>query len=87
MSNRSIFYGWWSSRVLRHDVHLTGIRHAVGPFLKPMVPISTSMREFLAVIAVSLFLYASSCDRRMLLDRSACAWLPPSAPCCWRSRW
>src|SRR2546430_17340045 len=59
MSNRSIFYGWWVVAAFSFMTCIsTGIRHAVGPFLKPMVAdLDLDRASFSLVIAVSLFLY------------------------------
>ena len=38
MTNRSIFYGWWVVAAFSVTTFIsTGVRHAVGPFLKPIV--------------------------------------------------
>src|SRR5215470_10941579 len=38
VNNRSIFYGWWVVAAFSFMTFIsTGIRHAVGPFLKPIV--------------------------------------------------
>ena len=38
MTSRPIFYGWWVVAAFAFMTFTsTGIRHAVGPFLKPMV--------------------------------------------------
>jgi MFS family permease len=59
MRHRSIFYGWWV--VAGFSVMTftsTGIRHAVGPFLKPIVAdLGLDRASFSLVIALSLFLY------------------------------
>jgi MFS family permease len=59
MSSRSIFYGWWVVAAFSSMTFIsTGIRHAVGPFLKPIVAdLDLDRASFSAVIAVSLFLY------------------------------
>jgi MFS family permease len=59
MTNRSIFYGWWVVAAFSVMTFLsTGIRHAVGPFLKPIVEdLGLDRASFSAVIALSLFLY------------------------------
>jgi MFS family permease len=59
MSNPAIFYGWWVVAAFSVTTFLsTGVRHAVGPFLKPMVDdLGLDRASFSAVIAVSLFLY------------------------------
>jgi len=59
MTNRSVFYGW---RVVAAFSVMTftstGIRHAVGPFLKPIVAdLGLDRASFSLVIALSLFLY------------------------------
>jgi MFS family permease len=59
MTNRSIFYGWWVVAAFCVTTFIsTGIRHAVGPFLKPIVAdLGLDRASFSAVIALSLFLY------------------------------
>ena len=59
MSNRSIFYGWWVVAAFSVMTFTsTGVRHAVGPFLKPIVDdLGLDRASFSAVIALSLFLY------------------------------
>ena len=59
MPRTSVFYGWWivaSFSVM--TLTSTGIRHAVGPFLKPITAdLGLDRATFSIVIAVSLFLY------------------------------
>src|SRR5919108_6548207 len=59
MPRTSVFYGWWivaSFSVM--TLTSTGIRHAVGPFLKPITAdLGLDRATFSLVIAVSLFLY------------------------------
>lgn len=59
MRARSIFYGWWVVAAFSFMTFTsTGIRHAVGPFLKPIVAdLGLDRASFSLVIAVSLFLY------------------------------
>jgi MFS family permease len=59
MTNRSLFYGWWVVAAFCVSTFIsTGIRHAVGPFLKPIVgDLGLDRASFSAVIALSLFLY------------------------------
>ena len=59
MSDRSIFYGWWVVAAFSVTTFIsTGIRHAVGPFLKPIVAdLHLDRASFSLVIALSLFLY------------------------------
>src|SRR5258705_8207918 len=59
MTNRSLFYGWWVVAAFSTMTFTsTGIRHAVGPFLKPIVAdLGLDRASFSLVIAVSLFLY------------------------------
>jgi MFS family permease len=59
MRNRSLFYGWWVVAAFSVMTFTsTGIRHAVGPFLKPIVAdLGLDRASFSLVIAVSLFLY------------------------------
>jgi MFS family permease len=56
---RSIFYGWWVVGAFSAMTFVsTGIRHAVGPFLKPIVAdLGLDRASFSVVIALSLFLY------------------------------
>jgi MFS family permease len=68
----SIFYGWWV--VAGFSVMTftsTGIRHAVGPFLKPIVAdLGLDRASFSLVIALSLLLYGVFMPiAGMLLDR------------------
>ena len=59
MTNRRIFYGWWVVAAFCVSTFVsTGIRHAVGPFLKPIVgDLGLDRASFSAVIALTLFLY------------------------------
>jgi MFS family permease len=59
MANPSIFYGWWVVAAFSAMTFIsTGVRHAVGPFLKPMVAdLDLDRASFSLVVAVSLFLY------------------------------
>jgi MFS family permease len=59
MSPRSVFYGWWVVAAFSCMTFIsTGIRHAVGPFLKPIVAdLDLDRASFSLVIAISLFLY------------------------------
>src|SRR4029453_4570853 len=59
MTNRTIFYGWWVVAAFSAMTFTsTGIRHAVGPFLKPIVAdLGLDRASFSLVIALSLFLY------------------------------
>src|SRR2546426_8869626 len=59
MTNRSIFYGWWVVAAFAVMTFMsTGVRHAVGPFLKPIVAdLGLDRASFSIVIALSLFLY------------------------------
>jgi len=72
MPLRSLFYGWWV--VIAFSVMTfisTGIRHAVGPFLKPIVAdLHLDRASFSLVIALSLLLYGLFMPiAGMLLDR------------------
>src|SRR5438445_9686357 len=72
MTNRSIFYGWWVVAAFSAMTFMsTGIRHAVGPFLKPIVAdLALDRSSFSAVIALSLFLYGVFMPLAgMVLDR------------------
>ncbi len=55
----SVFYGWWVVAAFSFmTLTSTGIRHAVGPFLKPITAdLGLDRASFSVVIAVSLFLY------------------------------
>src|SRR2546430_6705582 len=59
MKTRSVFYGWWVVAGFSFMTFIsTGIRHAVGLFLKPIVvDLGLDRASFSLVIAVSLFLY------------------------------
>src|SRR5215468_1093187 len=54
-----IFYGWWVAVAFSLIIFLsTGIRFAVGPFLKPMVgDLGVDRGAFSLVVSLSLFLY------------------------------
>ena len=54
-----IFYGWWVAVAFSLIIFLsTGIRFAVGPFLKPVVgDLGIDRGTFSLVISLSLFLY------------------------------
>jgi MFS family permease len=59
MTARSLFYGWWVVAAFCVTTFIsTGIRHAVGPFLKPIVAdLGLDRASFSLVIALSLLLY------------------------------
>src|SRR5580765_280286 len=59
MRTGRVFYGWWVVAGFSFMTFIsTGIRHAVGPFLKPIVAdLNLDRASFSLVIAVSLFLY------------------------------
>jgi MFS family permease len=59
MRRTTIFYGWWVVAAFSVTTFIsTGIRHAVGPFLKPIVAdLGLDRASFSIVIALSLFLY------------------------------
>jgi MFS family permease len=59
MATPRVFYGWWVVFAFSFmTLTSTGIRHAVGPFLKPIVAdLGLDRASFSLVIAVSLFLY------------------------------
>ena len=72
MKTRSLFYGWWVVAAFCVSTFIsTGIRHAVGPFLKPIVAdLHIDRASFSLVIAVSLLLYGLFMPiAGMLLDR------------------
>jgi MFS family permease len=55
------FYGWWVTLAFAMMVFVSaGVRHAVGPFLKPMVEdLHVDRGSFSLVIALGLFLYGA----------------------------
>ena len=57
--DRKVFYGWWVVGAFSVTTFMsTGVRHAVGPFLKPIVAdLDLDRASFSAVVALSLFLY------------------------------
>jgi MFS family permease len=59
MPRTSVFYGWWVVAGFSFmSLTSTGIRHAVGPFLKPIsADLGLDRATFSVVIALSLFLY------------------------------
>src|SRR6266481_5590576 len=59
MRTGRVFYGWWVVAGFSFMTFIsTGIRHAVGPFLKPIVAdLNLDRASFSLVIALSLFLY------------------------------
>ena len=61
MTNRSVFYGWWVVAAFCVTTFIsTGIRHAVGPFLKPIVAdLGLDRASFSLVIAVGLLLFGA----------------------------
>jgi len=56
-----IFYGWWVAAAFTVIIFLsTGIRFAVGPFLKPIAgDLSLDRGTFSLVVSLSLFLYGA----------------------------
>ena len=60
-SSSRVFYGWWVTTAFAVMVFTTtGVRHAVGPFLKPMVAdFHADRASFSLVIALGLFLYGA----------------------------
>ena len=58
-SSPRVFYGWWVTSAFAVMVFTSaGVRHAVGPFLKPMVAdLGVDRASFSLVIALGLFLY------------------------------
>jgi MFS family permease len=56
-----VFYGWWVTGAFSVMVFTSaGVRHAVGPFLKPMVAdLQVDRASFSLVIALGLFLYGA----------------------------
>ncbi|MBI4590038.1 MAG: MFS transporter [Candidatus Rokubacteria bacterium] len=61
MARGKIFYGWWVALAFSLAVFLsTGLRFAVGPFLKPIVAdLGLDRGSFSLVISLSLFLYGA----------------------------
>jgi MFS family permease len=61
MPSSRIFYGWWVTLAFSIMVFVSaGVRHAVGPFLKPMVAdLGVDRGAFSLVIALGLFLYGA----------------------------
>ncbi|MGH7348681.1 MAG: MFS transporter, partial [Candidatus Rokuibacteriota bacterium] len=61
MSSSPMFYGWWVAIAFSVMVFVSaGVRHAVGPFLKPMVAdLGVDRGTFSLVIALALFLYGA----------------------------
>jgi MFS family permease len=59
MSSSRVFYGWWITLAFSIMVFVSaGVRHAVGPFLKPMVAdLGVDRASFSLVIALGLLLY------------------------------
>ena len=59
MSSPRVFYGWWLTLAFSIMVFVSaGVRHAVGPFLKPMVAdLGVDRASFSLVIALGLLLY------------------------------
>ena len=59
MNTKTVFYGWWVVAAFSVMTFTsTGIRHAVGPFLKPIVAdLGIDRATFSMVIATSLFLW------------------------------
>jgi MFS family permease len=60
-SRSRVFYGWWVTSAFAVMVFTSsGIRHAVGPFLKPMVAdLHVDRASFSLVIALGLLLYGA----------------------------
>src|SRR4030095_13943045 len=72
MKTGSVFYGWWVVAGFSFMTFIsTGIRHAVGPFLKPIVAdLGLDRASFSLVIALSLLLYGVFMPLAgMMLDR------------------
>ena len=59
MPSSRVFYGWWITLAFSIMVFVSaGVRHAVGPFLKPMVAdLGVDRASFSLVIALGLLLY------------------------------
>jgi MFS family permease len=60
-SSPRLFYGWWVTAAFSVMVFTSaGVRHAVGPFLKPIVAdLGVDRASFSLVIALGLFLYGA----------------------------
>jgi MFS family permease len=61
MPSSRVFYGWWVTLAFSVMVFVSaGVRHAVGPFLKPMVAdLGVDRGAFSLVIALGLLLYGA----------------------------
>ncbi len=61
MAASSVFYGWWVTAAFSVMVFVSaGVRHAVGPFLKPMAAdLGVDRAAFSLVVALGLFLYGA----------------------------
>jgi MFS family permease len=61
MASAPIFYGWWVAIAFAFMIFLsTGIRFAVGPFLKPMVAdLGIDRASFSLVVSLSVLLYGA----------------------------
>src|SRR5215510_5265877 len=61
----AVFYGWCVTAVFSLMVFVSaGVRHAVGPFLKPMVAdLGVDRASFSFVISLGLFLYGAFMPR------------------------
>jgi MFS family permease len=61
MTGARVFYGWWVALAFAVMIFLsTGVRFAVGPFLKPMVAdLGIDRGSFSLVISLSVFLYGA----------------------------
>ena len=59
MARQRVFYGWWVTIAFAVMVFLsTGVRFAVGPFLKPIVTdLGTDRATYSLIVSLSLFLY------------------------------
>lgn len=59
MTTARVFYGWWVALAFAAMVFIsTGVRFAVGPFLKPMVAdLDLDRAGFSLAVAIGLFLY------------------------------
>lgn len=73
-----MFYGWWITAVFSVMVFTSsGVRHAVGPFLKPMVvDLHVDRGSFSLVLALGLFLYGVFMPMvGHLVDRVGARWV------------
>ena len=81
-----VFYGWWVAAAFSLIIFVsTGIRFAVGPFLKPVVDdLGLDRGSFSLVISLSLFLYGAFMPViGPLVDRWGSRSRCRAGSCCW----